>query len=125
MKNSINIKKFVSGFGAINKLETLINEKKKSKDDYIVIIIDHFFKNSNLIEKISFSKNDKIIFVDTSQEPKTSKINDLYNKLVRETKEKPVTVVGIGGGQALILQKPYPIFIQMKVRLKIIRVGIW
>jgi len=95
MKNTKNVHYYLFGKGAINRLEEVLRK------GYRVYFIDHFFKNKELINKLPIQNEDEIIFVDTTEEPTTDKIDEYKEYLVKINKIKPSTIIGIGGGATL------------------------
>jgi len=94
-KNTKNIPYYIYGKGAINQLKEVL------KDGYRVYFIDHFFKNKDLINKLPLQNEDVIIYVDTTEEPTTEKIDEYKEYLVKINKSNPSTIIGIGGGATL------------------------
>jgi len=90
------------GRGAIKKLGDLLNERGEG---YRVFFIDSFFKNSSLYERLPIDKNDEVFFVDTTEEPKTTFINQYRDILIKKEKNKPNTIIAIGGGSTLDIGK--------------------
>ena len=98
MNNSKNVSRYIFGRGAIKKLGDLLKERGEG---YRVFFIDSFFRNSSLYEGLPIEKNDEVFFVDTSEEPKTTFINQYRDILVKKEKNKPNTIIAIGGGSTL------------------------
>jgi len=101
MINCKNILYFASGRGAIAGLSALINARRKAPDDYCILFVDQFFKDSTLFSRIELANRDRVIFVPTEDEPKTSSINLLYRQLSENMQQLPCVIVGIGGGITL------------------------
>lgn len=104
MKNSKLVQFYYLGSGAIDNLEALLEAKRKVSDDFVVVVIDHFFKDKSILRLNYLRPQDMVIYADTSQEPKTSDI-DKYTELIRKKDSLPVVVVGIGGGSTLDIAK--------------------
>lgn len=98
MNNSKNVLRYMFGKGAVNNLGTLLKKRGKG---YRVFFIDHFFKDSSLYNNLPVEKEDEVIFVDTTEEPKTTVINEYRDLLVKKEKNEPVAIVAIGGGATL------------------------
>ncbi len=98
MKINKNIKYYLLGSGAIEKLEERLKERG---DGYSIYFIDHYFKDKSLINNLPINENDEIIFVDTTDEPTTEGIDILKESIVKKGKDKPKAIVGIGGGSTL------------------------
>lgn len=94
-KNTKNVPYYIFGKGSIAQLMDVI------KDGYRVYFIDYYFKNKELINKLPLKKEDVIIYVDTTEEPTTEKIDAYKDYLVKINKDTPSTIIGIGGGATL------------------------
>jgi 3-deoxy-alpha-D-manno-octulosonate 8-oxidase len=104
LKNSKLVQFYYLGSGAIHNLEALLDAKRKTSDDFVVVVIDHFFKDKSILSLNYLRPQDLVIYADTSEEPKTSDI-DKYTELIRKKNALPVVVVGIGGGSTLDIAK--------------------
>jgi 3-deoxy-alpha-D-manno-octulosonate 8-oxidase len=99
MNNLKNVLNYMFGRSAINNLKDILD--KKDGKDYVVYYIDEYFKNNRLIDNLPIKENDELFFVQTKDEPKTSKIDELKEKLVSLNKTNPKAIVAIGGGATL------------------------
>ena len=105
MRNSKMVKYYFLGRGAISNLQDLLNNKKAgAKDAFVVMVIDHYFENKNIIDLSYLSDEDLIIYAQTDEEPKTSYVDQLVD-LARSKGRLPVAIVGIGGGSAMDIAK--------------------
>ncbi len=96
----------VYGRGSFNQLADIIAPHRKH-DAPMIFLVDHFFANENgekLVSRIPHKGNDKIIFADVTNEPKTTYVDSLANNL-KEEFGTVSGVVGIGGGSTLDLAK--------------------
>jgi len=59
---------------------------------------DVFKGNTWLTSRIPLSYDDKISYVSTKDEPKTSQIDDFVEDVILNHKERPSGIIGIGGG---------------------------
>ncbi len=100
MKNSKMVQYYYLGKGTYSKLNELIAQKRKIQDDFVVIVIDHFFKNKSILDLTYLKKQDVVIYADTTHEPKTSYV-DMLVAQVKQNNKLPVAIVGIGGGSTL------------------------
>jgi 3-deoxy-alpha-D-manno-octulosonate 8-oxidase len=97
--NSKNVLNYMFGSGAIDNLKDILD--KKIDNGYIVYYIDEYFKDSDLVDKLPINKKDELFFVQTKDEPKTDKIDELKETLVTLNKITPKAIVAIGGGATL------------------------
>ena len=93
----------VYGRGSFDQLAEIIQPKRKENSP-MVFLVDHFFEGKELTKRIPLQGNDKLIFVDVTNEPKTTYVD----KLAKELRDEFGTVsgiIGIGGGSAMDLAK--------------------
>lgn len=98
---SKNVSAYFTGFGSINALKNLLEDKKINTDSYVIYTIDHYFKNNDLLTKLPVEYKDEVIYVNSNEEVTTTKINQIIKHLKDINKDKPVAIVGIGGGSSL------------------------
>ena len=70
----------------------------------MIFLVDHFFENKSLVNRIPLQGNDKIIFADVTYEPKTSYVDSLTKQLKDEFGTIS-GIIGIGGGSTMDLAK--------------------
>jgi 3-deoxy-alpha-D-manno-octulosonate 8-oxidase len=98
----------VYGRGSFNQLDEILAPQRK--DDYpMIFFVDHYFethpeKGNGLVGRIPARKNDKVIFVDVTYEPKTTYVDALADQL-KEEFGMVSGIIGIGGGSTLDLAK--------------------
>jgi 3-deoxy-alpha-D-manno-octulosonate 8-oxidase len=95
--NLFNVNKVHFGIGQAQNLNKILQKKKNEK---FLFIIDDFFKNKNLINKIRSEKNNRIFYINNKNEPTTSGVDKLL-KQIKNLKIKFDKVLGIGGGSTL------------------------
>lgn len=93
------------GRGAFSNLQELLDNKRTDEEkSFVVMVIDDFFENKNILNLSYLKQQDLIIYADTREEPKTSYVDQLTN-LAKAKGYLPVAVVGIGGGSAMDIAK--------------------
>jgi len=98
----------VYGRGSFNQLDEIIAPLRKDEKP-MIFLVDHFFNDKPLVNRIPLQGNDKIIFADVSYEPKTTYVD----QLVKQLKDDPDSyrdgsvsgIIGIGGGSTMDLAK--------------------
>ncbi len=93
----------IYGRGCFDQLDEILAPHRKNNAP-MIFLLDHFFQNKPLAQRIPLRGNDEIIFADVTYEPKTSYVD----KLAQQLKEKFGTVsgiIGIGGGSTMDLAK--------------------
>ncbi len=93
----------VYGRGSFNQLDEII-APHRTEGRPMIFLTDHFFQNKSLISRIPLQGNDKIVFADVTQEPKTSQVDKLAQQL-KEEFGNISGIIGIGGGSTMDLAK--------------------
>ena len=98
----------VYGRGSFNQLGEILQPQRKAGQP-MIFLVDHFFENETaasqaLVSRIPAEGNDKIIFVNVSDEPKTKYVDKIAAEL-KETYGMVSGVTGIGGGSTMDLAK--------------------
>ena len=93
----------IYGRGAFNQLDEILQPNRKGQAP-MIFLVDRFFEDKPFAGRVPLRGNDKIIFVDVTDEPKTIYVD----KLAKDLKDEFGTVsgvIGIGGGSAMDLAK--------------------
>jgi 3-deoxy-alpha-D-manno-octulosonate 8-oxidase len=93
----------VYGRGSFNQLDEILSPRRKDSKP-MIFLVDHFFEGKPFVNRIPLRNNDKIVFADVSNEPKTVYID----KLASELKQEFGTIsgiIGIGGGSTMDFAK--------------------
>lgn len=93
----------IYGRGSFNQLDEIIAPHRVNNQP-MIFLLDHFFENKSLAERIPLRENDRVIFADVSTEPKTSYVD----RLAQQLKDEFGTIsgiIGIGGGSTMDLAK--------------------
>lgn len=93
----------VYGRGSFSQLDEILAPRRK-EDTPMVFLVDHYFEGKPLAGRIPLQKNDKLIFVDVTHEPKTTYVDALTGSLKGEF-GKVSGIIGIGGGSTMDLAK--------------------
>jgi len=93
----------VYGRGSFDQLDEIL-APQRSEGKPMVFLVDHFFENKPLINRIPVRGNDKIIFADVTYEPKTTYVDSLAQGLKDEFGNVS-GVIGIGGGSTMDIAK--------------------
>ncbi|MDP4214693.1 MAG: iron-containing alcohol dehydrogenase family protein [Bacteroidota bacterium] len=93
----------VYGRGSFDQLDEILAPHRKGNAP-MIFLLDQFFENRPLANRVPLRAKDKILFADVSHEPKTSYVD----KLAADLKKEFGTVsgiIGIGGGSTMDLAK--------------------
>lgn len=93
----------VYGRGAFNQLDEILQPNRQGEAP-MIFLVDHFFEGKPLAARVPLRAKDKIIFVNVTNEPKTTYVDKLANDLKDEFGTIS-GVIGIGGGSAMDLAK--------------------
>jgi 3-deoxy-alpha-D-manno-octulosonate 8-oxidase len=93
----------IYGRGSFNQLDEILAPQRK-KDQPMIFLVDHFFENKPLLDRIPQKNKDKVIFADVSHEPKTSYV-DAITKQLKDEFGIISGIIGIGGGSTMDLAK--------------------
>ena len=93
----------IYGRGSFNQLDEIITPHRKEGKP-MVFLVDHFFTDKPLVNRIPVRGNDTIIFADVTYEPKTTYVDSLAQQLKDEFGTIS-GVIGIGGGSTMDLAK--------------------
>ena len=103
MKNTKNIGHYIFGSKAIDRLADLLPHESKNR--WVVYIIDHYFESHPLIDRLPTKAYDLILYLDSSDEPKTTDVDEYVSVIKQQFDELPACIIGIGGGCALDVAK--------------------
>ncbi|GGI57302.1 iron-containing alcohol dehydrogenase family protein [Winogradskyella haliclonae] len=111
-KNFPMVSRVIYGRGSFNQLDEIISPKRQGRDAPFIYFIDDVFKGNHwLTSRVSLSYKDKIIYVPTEEEPKTSQIDQIVEDIILEFSEHPSGIIGIGGGIVLDIAKAVSIML--------------
>lgn len=102
-KNFPMVPRVVYGRGSSQQVEEIVEPLRKNGYP-IIYFADHCFKGKKLVENIPVKRNDKILFIDTTEEPKTSDVDQIRNEL-KEEFGKVSGIIGYGGGSVMDMTK--------------------
>ena len=100
------VSRVVFGRSSFNQLGDIIEPKRLNTRAPFIFLVDSVFKgNVWITSRIPLAYSDEIIYVSADEEPKTSQVDELVEKIILSHKDRPSGVIGIGGGTLLDLAK--------------------
>ena len=93
------------GRGAFNQLDAVLSEKRQSPQGYMVFVVDDVFEERPLKDRIPAQDRDLVLWVNVDEEPKTTYVDQLTEKVMAYSESLPDGVIGIGGGSTMDLAK--------------------
>ncbi|NPA37090.1 MAG: iron-containing alcohol dehydrogenase [Chlorobi bacterium] len=100
-RSFVNPGYYAFGKGSFNHLGELIDRRKENDKSWTVFMVDDFFKGKELEERLPKTDKDLVIWIDTTDEPKTSLVNKYRDEILEYRDILPSVVVGIGGGTTM------------------------
>ena len=95
----------IFGRGCFNQLNDIIALRRTNADAFIVYMVDDVFEKTDFCSRIPVQSQDLLIWVNVDDEPKTTYVDLLRDKIVKYSNQLPAGVIGIGGGSTMDLAK--------------------
>jgi 3-deoxy-alpha-D-manno-octulosonate 8-oxidase len=104
-RNFRNVGKVVYGRGALDQLGSILEPVRERGPGPVVFLVDDWFENRDLAERLPVVPDDEVHFFDAShEEPKTGQVDELRDGILARS-GLPSGVVGIGGGSVMDVAK--------------------
>ncbi len=101
-RSFVNPGRYAFGKGSFNHLGELIDKQKNDTNNWVVYMIDHFFKDKEgVLKRIPTTENDLVIFINPKDEPKTILVNQYRDLILAHGEALPAVIVGMGGGTTM------------------------
>lgn len=98
MEITKTVGQYVFGAGSLDRLENVL--AGRPADGPVAYFVDHYFRAHDLLGRLPVGNQDRMIFVDTTDEPTTDAIDALTAEAA-DGGDVPTAVVAIGGGSTL------------------------
>lgn len=106
IRNSRNVLRYIFGRGCVADLTGILAERRQGANARVIFFVDGFFERHGLPEGMDAAlPGDRVVYVDTAEEPTTRYINHLYDRIANDGEEQPCAVVGMGGGISMDIAK--------------------
>jgi 3-deoxy-alpha-D-manno-octulosonate 8-oxidase len=114
-KNFPMVPRVIFGRGSFNQLGEIISPKRVSTKAPFIFLVDDVFKGKSwLTSRIPLSYDDELIYVSAKEEPKTSQIDALTERIILSSNQRISGIIGIGGGTLLDIAKAVSIMLTNK-----------
>ena len=108
-RNFKTVERIVFGRGCFNQLAEILDEQRTDMHPSIVFLVDDVFEKQPLKDRLPVQKQDLLIWVDVTDEPKTRYVDQLSAQVRKAMQSAgsqiPAGVIGIGGGSTMDLSK--------------------
>lgn len=101
-RNFPMVPRVIFGRGCFSQVGEIIEEKRTSDTAPMIYLVDDVFENNTeFVSRITLKNNDKIIFINVDDEPKTKTVDQFRDDIVAEFSELPLGIIGVGGGSIM------------------------
>ncbi len=101
----------IFGKGSLDQLDEILKPFRSGPDNGIVFMADDYFRDKPLSGRIPAGKHDMLLWINVDDEPKTSVVDNLRDRILSESGFVPAAVVGIGGGSIMDYAKAVSVMI--------------
>ena len=102
MRLTKTVGQYLLGPGALDSLSSVLPPRDGAP---ILAFIDHFFADGRLEDRLPLGPRDRVVYVDTTNEPTTDQVDQLTSATRELCEGTPAALIGIGGGATLDVAK--------------------
>jgi 3-deoxy-alpha-D-manno-octulosonate 8-oxidase len=99
------VSRVVFGRGCFDRLDEMLSARRQAPDDVMVFLLDDVHLDRPLARRVPVQANDLLLPVNVDDEPKTTYVDHLTERVRQFAGRLPAGVVGIGGGATMDLAK--------------------
>jgi 3-deoxy-alpha-D-manno-octulosonate 8-oxidase len=110
-RNFPMVPRVMFGKGSFNQIGEILMPQRKHSEAPFIFLVDDVFEGKELTSRIPLIFNDQIVFISANEEPKTTQVDALVQRIKNEFSTLPSGIVGIGGGTLLDLAKAVAILL--------------
>lgn len=100
-RNLKTVSHVLFGRGSFHQLNDILAPRRKESGADMVFMVDRVFEHSPLKDRLPLKEDDRLVWVDTTEEPKTGDVDQFTARIKSNTDRLPGGIVGIGGGSTL------------------------
>jgi 3-deoxy-alpha-D-manno-octulosonate 8-oxidase len=105
-RNFKTVPRMIFGRGSFDQLDDVLSEQRRNEQDFAVFLVDEVHQGKPLAERLPLADPDQLIWLDVTDEPKTTYIDQLVEKIQAfADDQRPISVIGLGGGSSLDIAK--------------------
>jgi len=105
IKNCKSVGQILFGRGSFGELDNILERRRDTTNAFMVFAVDDVFFEGDLRQRIPIKPQDLTLWVNVDDEPTTTYVDELINKIRDFSDHLPAGVIGIGGGSTLDIAK--------------------
>jgi 3-deoxy-alpha-D-manno-octulosonate 8-oxidase len=100
-RNIKTVPRVLFGRGSFNRLNEILASRRRESAAFMVFLVDRVFEHRPLADRLPLKEDDRLFWIDTTDEPKTGDIDQLVARIQSSADRLPGGIIGIGGGSTL------------------------
>ncbi|MBN1276485.1 MAG: iron-containing alcohol dehydrogenase [Deltaproteobacteria bacterium] len=105
LRNFKTVSHISFGRGCFERLDEILAQKRKNSNSFIVFLVDDVFSGGKLSDRLPVRSHDLLSYVNVDNEPETTYIDALTDKIRAFSDHLPEGIIGIGGGSTMDIAK--------------------